>query len=144
VNWRSYVAQRLREIGPERVCALDAAARDVAIETLGATALVSAADGLANAPCEIALGVDALDGLDARSAQQLINRTRLYLAPRILLVVPTTCVLDEDAFRALGFTLAAVDADAVKRIHEYDLSTYKTIPDWLNARFWAHPERWEP
>ena len=30
------------------------------------------------------------------------------------------------------------------RIHYYDLDTYKTVPDWLNARFWANPERWEP
>lgn len=22
------------------------------------------------------------------------------------------------------------------------LHDYKTVPDWLNARFWAHPERW--
>jgi hypothetical protein len=144
VNWRSYLGQRLREIGATRVCVLDGPARNVATDTLGLDALVFAPDAVAGTPCELAIGVDALDGLDAQSAQQLINRTRLYLAPRILLAVPTTCVLDEDAFRALGFTLAAVDAEAAKRIHEYDLSTYKTVPDWLNARFWAHPERWEP
>lgn len=144
MNWRSYIGQRLREIGATRVCVLDTVAGDVAINVLGADALVFAPDAVAASPCELAIGVEALNGLDAQSAQQLINRTRLYLAPRILLAVPTTCVLDEDAFRALGFTLAAVDADAEKRIHEYDLSTYKTVPDWLNARFWAHPERWEP
>jgi hypothetical protein len=30
------------------------------------------------------------------------------------------------------------------RIHYYDLDTYKSVPDWLNNRYWANPERWEP
>lgn len=25
-------------------------------------------------------------------------------------------------------------------IYGYDILTYKTCPDWLNSRFWAHPE----
>lgn len=28
-------------------------------------------------------------------------------------------------------------------IYHYSLHGYKSIPDWLNARFWAHPERWD-
>lgn len=27
------------------------------------------------------------------------------------------------------------------RCFEYQLTNYKAVPDWLNARFWAHPER---
>ncbi len=27
------------------------------------------------------------------------------------------------------------------RCFEFQLSNYKLVPDWLNARFWAHPER---
>jgi hypothetical protein len=34
-----------------------------------------------------------------------------------------------NAFRALGFTLAATDT-AELRIYDYDLATYKTVPDW--------------
>jgi len=25
----------------------------------------------------------------------------------------------------------------------YQLHNYKSVPDWLNARFWANPERWK-
>ncbi len=47
-------------------------------------------------------------------------------------------------FIALGFALAATDTTEKVRIHEYDLGTYKPVPDWLNSRFWANPGRWEP
>lgn len=29
------------------------------------------------------------------------------------------------------------------RCFEYQLTNYKAVPDWLNARFWAHPERFD-
>jgi hypothetical protein len=27
-------------------------------------------------------------------------------------------------------------------IYGFDLGTYKTTPEWLNTRYWAHPEHW--
>lgn len=143
MTWREHVEARLREIRPESVCALDDAAHRLASGALPGTPVRRHGDP-AGAPCALALGVDALDGLDARAAEQLIGRIRLYVAPRILLAAPADCALDEAAFRALGFTLSATDPAANKRVHYYDLDTYKTVPDWLNARFWANPERWEP
>jgi hypothetical protein len=61
-----------------------------------------------------------------------------------LLAELSGCALDEDAFRALGFTLSSADTAENMRIYYYDLDTYKTVPDWLNSRHWANPERWEP
>ena len=143
MTWRDHLRTRLLEIQPESVCALDAAARQLAGEALLNTPLRTP-DAQPDSPCALALGIDALNGLSARQAQHLISQTRLYLAPRILLVVPSGCVLDEAMFRALGFTLYATDPTDGTRIHDYDLDTYKTVPDWLNPRFWANPERWEP
>ena len=143
MNWRDHLQHRLLDIRPASVCALDAAAHQLAEGVLPDTP-VRKHDRLPDTPCALALGIDALNGLDAQQAQHLISQTRLYIAPRILLAVRTDCVLDEDMFIALGFALAATDTTANVRIHEYDLDTYKTVPDWLNARFWAHPERWEP
>jgi hypothetical protein len=143
MNWRTRLQTRLLEIQPASVLALDEQARTLASRALPAVP-VSLLDTLPDAPCSLALGIDALDGLNAQQAQHLISRTRLYAAPRILLAVPSDCVLDEDTFRALGFTLSATDATENRRIHYYDLDTYKTVPDWLNARHWANPERWEP
>jgi hypothetical protein len=141
MSWRAQLEARLREIRPASVCALDAAARQLADDVLPGTPLASP---VPSSPCALALGIDALDDLDADTARQLIGRTRLYVAPHILLAVSAGCALDEAMFRALGFTLCATDATAGMRIHEYDIETYKNVPDWLNSRFWANPERWQP
>lgn len=143
MNWRDHLQARLLEIRPDSVCALDAAAHRLAAGVLRDTP-VRMHGGPPEQACTLALGIDALSGLDTRQAQHLINHTRLYVAPRILLAVRSDCALDEETFRALGFTLSATDSTENVRIHYYDLDTYKTVPDWLNARFWAHPERWQP
>ena len=143
MTWRDHLRTRLLEIQPESVCALDATARQLAGEVLPETPVLMPAPQ-PDAPCALALGIDVLNGLSAEQARHLISQARLYLAPRILLVVPSGCVLDEAMFRALGFTLHATDPTDGTRIHDYDLDTYKTVPDWLNPRFWANPERWEP
>lgn len=143
MDWRAYLDARLRALRPATLCALDDAARDFATRSLPDTP-IRPLDITGSAPCALALGLTALDGLDADAARHLIHRIRLYAAPRLLLVARADCALDDDAFRALGFVLDAADADAHVRIQSYDLDTYKTVPDWLNARFWAHPDRWEP
>lgn len=143
MNWRDNLQSRLLEIQPASVCALDEQAHRLATEVLPDTP-VRMHDDSPGQTCALALGIDALTGLDAPQARHLINQTRLYIAPRVLLVAPSGCVLDEAAFRALGFTWSATDPADGPRIYDYDLATYKTVPDWLNPRFWAHPERWEP
>jgi len=95
-------------------------------------------------PCNLALGLSILDELDATSARHLIHRVRLYASPRLLLRVPIGCALDDEAFSALGFVREATDPATGSRIQSYDLATYKSTPEWLNARYWAHPDRWEP
>lgn len=143
MNWRDQLVLRLQETRAASVCVLDAAARDLAGSALPSTSLRACAPP-PEGRCALALGVDVLNGMPAREAELLIFRLRTYVAPRVLLVAQRGCALDEAAFRALGFTLALNDTTAQVRIHDYDIGTYKTVPDWLNARFWAHPERWEP
>jgi hypothetical protein len=143
VHWRDHVLSRLREAQPASVCTLDAAARQLAGGALPNVPLYTYPD-LPDPPCTLALGVDALNGLDAPQAGHLIHRIRTYAAPRLLLVAQAGCALDEAGFRALGFSLSLTDTTENVRVYHYDLSTYKAVPDWLNARFWAHPERWEP
>jgi hypothetical protein len=142
-SWRDYLQTRLLEIQPASVCALDAAAQQLAGQMLRDTP-IHLHGNPPEQTCALALGIDALNGLDAPRAQQLIGRVRLYAAPRILIAAQPGCALDDAAFRALGFTLSLVDTTENVRVYHYDLDTYKTVPDWLNARFWAHPERWEP
>lgn len=143
MKWREHLRARLLDIQPATVCVLDAAAHALARDALK-EAPVQLQENSSGQRYDVALGVDALDGLNIRQAEHLINRTRLYVAPRILLVARADCALTEDMFIALGFTLSATDASENVRIHYYDLDTYKTVPDWLNARHWANPERWQP
>jgi hypothetical protein len=143
MHWRDHLGNHLLEQKPASVCALDESAYLLAQNVLPATP-VYRHDATADSPCALALGIDILSGLNAQQAQQLINQTRLYSAPRILLAVPSDCALDEAAFRALGFMQSATDPTDGMHVFHYDLDTYKTVPDWLNARYWAHPERWTP
>lgn len=142
--WRDALQTRLLAIQPGSVCALDAAALQLARDVLPETPVRAHDDSPPERPCALALGIDALNGLDAQQAQHLISRVRLYVAPRLLLVAPPDCTLDDTAFRALGFMLSTTEAAQGPRVYYYDIDTYKMVPDWLNSRFWAHPERWEP
>jgi hypothetical protein len=141
--WRDHLLVRLREIQPDSLCALDAAAYQLALDALPNTPVIMHGQQPVQTGM-LALGVDALIGLDAQHAQHLISQTRLYIAPRVLLVAQPDCALDEQSFRALGFTLSLNDPADRTHVYYYDLDAYKTVPDWLNARYWAHPERWKP
>ncbi|AAZ97949.1 conserved hypothetical protein [Thiobacillus denitrificans ATCC 25259] len=143
MNWPAHVEALLREAKPASVCALDPAALELAAAALPDLTIQRYHES--EPPrCVVALGVDALNGLAANAIEQLIGRIRTYSAQRLLLVAHAGCALDEAGFRALGFVVSLVDVETGTRVYDYDIDTYKSVPDWLNARFWAHPERWEP
>jgi len=57
-------------------------------------------------------------------------------------------VLSDERFFAFGFRVINTQhkvgtnsMDTNKRLYAYRLSDYKKPPEWLNARFWANPER---
>lgn len=50
------------------------------------------------------------------------------------------CVrLSRSDFFSLGYTECTASTD----LYLYSLKHYKTPPAWLNAKYWAHPERWD-
>ena len=69
------------------------------------------------------------------------------LFPEQLLVCLEDATPSDQTFFAFGFRrLNAVNSVAMSasaRWFEYRLSAYKSSPDWLNARFWANPERYD-
>jgi hypothetical protein len=142
IGWADWLQQRLGDLNPARLCTLDAGADRFVADALPLIPRHSL-DSV-DAPCALALGVNALDDLDATSARHLIHHVRLFAASRLLLLARPDCSLDDADFRALGFIREAFDPETGLRIQSYDLATYKSTPDWLNARYWAHPERWEP
>jgi len=90
----------------------------------------------------------AIDNADANFEQRLGRAVRAF-PHRILLHCGPAARLDEqdDApFYAFGFNKLRMSTgmdehSEDERWFEYRLSRYKTPPDWLNARFWANPER---
>jgi hypothetical protein len=122
--------------GIASVHALDPAAAGWLAAHLPATRVVT---GFERA--DVAFGLAALDGLDAPAANALLFRARTWLAPCVVVAVPPACALAEDALRALAFETFAQAGEAA--LWQFNLATYKPAPDWLNARFWANPERWE-
>ncbi|OBS08039.1 DUF6231 family protein [Acidihalobacter prosperus] len=84
---------------------------------------------------------------------ETLSRTageRLIAALRDIHADTLYCLVDADTWpapdmAALGLRAVGVYPRAAGRLalYHFDLYDYKRTPDWLNARFWAHPERWD-
>jgi len=59
---------------------------------------------------------------------------------------PATALYGDEQFFAFGFRRIGQSSEVSElqqRWYVYSLRDYKRSPDWLNARFWAHPERFD-
>lgn len=76
---------------------------------------------------------------------QLVAKSRDVLSSRVLLECGSDAALKEEDMLALAFSRYAItDADNREyRYYYFDLKTYKTVPDWLNPKFWANPQNWD-
>ena len=77
---------------------------------------------------------------DTQKAQMLV-KLRDLLAKRIVV----TCKLqDEKLLRSLGFTqlIDKTTHDSDFALWQFNILTYKHVPDWFNSKFWANPENW--
>lgn len=61
--------------------------------------------------------------------------------PQRLVISIESSEPDDAAFFAFGFRKLQLADQGSIRLFEYCLSEYKQVPDWLNARYWANPER---
>lgn len=90
-----------------------------------------------------ALAAGILNNMDKQSAIQLLGQL-IRQSPIVLVVTCENHPLDFNDFLSLGMH-RLVEADSEGRaLYGFDLRNYKTVPDWLNAKYWAHPERWKP
>ena len=88
-----------------------------------------------------------LERVDAESGAHLIARLRDLHTRRFCVVLPTN---DGErrwqASELIAMGLAHWSRESVNQatleVYGFDLGTYKTTPEWLNARHWAHPEHW--
>lgn len=92
-----------------------------------------------------------LERLEKSRGEQLLAWLRDLQGGRFLVLVPIgprshqLSQWEGNELLALGLVLAGryPGAEGECHLYRYDLNNYKTVPDWFNARFWAHPERWD-
>lgn len=89
-----------------------------------------------------ALTINQSDNSDAHKNQQRltqgITRLRDLLARRVLVL----------ASPEFGATLHALGFSQIEQLSEnlviwqFNILSYKQVPDWLNSKYWANPENW--
>lgn len=94
--------------------------------------------------CRSVVGVLQFDGDTHNLDPQLGLAIRLF--PEQLLVHCSAPAIGDERFFAFGFrrlnrSVSQSMSLADSRWYEYQMSRYKDVPDWLNARFWANPDR---
>jgi len=84
---------------------------------------------------------DEMQKISEMQKSQLLVKLRDLMAKRIVVV---SRLQDEKLLRSLGFTQlidkTAHSADFA--LWQFNILTYKHVPDWFNSRFWANPENW--
>jgi hypothetical protein len=100
---------------------------------------------------EFAIVSNCIEHLEKASAEHLLARLRDIHTKKLVIVVPIgeqwknhTSHWEETDLLALGFILKADLTVDHKPVHVYafDITSYKTTPDWLNSKYWANPELW--
>lgn len=78
-------------------------------------------------------------------SQQIGQAVRAF--PNRLIVYTSSKTVPDTLFFAFGFrklnVIESASASTENRWYEFRLSHYKQSPDWLNAQFWANPERFK-
>lgn len=83
-----------------------------------------------------------MQDLSTKQKSQSLVKLRDLMAKRIVVV---SALEDEKLLRALGFT-QLIDKTAHSSnfaLWQFNILTYKHVPDWFNAKFWANPENWD-
>lgn len=70
-----------------------------------------------------------------------IGRLRDLLAERVLVLTPEHSQQWTTA-KMLGFGFKRIAELKGWQAWGFDIHTYKEVPDWLNAKFWANPQNW--
>jgi len=87
------------------------------------------------------LGPDVAGTLARAEAGRLVAALRDVHARRLVLALPEPVPAGWEAPACVALGLTPVGEGG--RLWRFDLHDYKETPDWLNPRFWAHPELWD-
>lgn len=137
-----FILQELAHRQPETILALDALAGKWARFHLTNHAGRLVETGSAQV-VSLALIGNALDNLQKPDALTLLGGL-IRLAPFVLVAAKENQPLDFNDYLSLGMQRWHGPDESGVVVYGFDLYTYKTVPDWLNSKYWAHPELWKP
>ena len=140
----------VQEIKPKTLLVIGAETLDLDTEAIQCSQIsvsdsLSALDGLGRFDLVIALG--ALSELDKKHGELLLGSLRNLHAKRLLLShtpCPNWSLQDFLAFAMSELNRYPANADSPEQqLFEYNIFSYKSVPDWLNNKFWANPKMWD-
>ena len=149
-HFRPIVHALLAETQAQRVLVNDTEAQALVASSPQAAgldlALVSTPDIVAGRwPHRADLAIAILHAQDQPHASALIAALRDLYAKRVLLFLPSAAFQwKSENLIGLGLSLLAnyeIEGQAYQA-WSFDIRTYKSVPDWLNPKFWANPENW--
>ncbi len=88
-------------------------------------------------------GTDAGFSSTPVAVLQMLAQCRDRVARRVFVKIEKqtqSANLQRPDLLALGFY--GVDIGQKEQLYFFSLRGYKSVPNWLNAKYWAHPERW--
>lgn len=103
--------------------------------------------GLKDKIYDLAIISDALQKIPKARGENLLARLRDVQAKHLLVELTASDIeagWSEADMLALGLKhMKEQRKDAKSQLYEFNIATYKNTPDWLNPKYWAHPERWD-
>jgi hypothetical protein len=105
----------------------------------------SHADCVLVAPADAAdMAIAFLDAIGGKAQVFALIGLLKQKAPAVLIAVNDGAPMGFNDYLSLGMQRLAEADERGRSLYLFDLHTYKPAPDWLNAKYWAHPELWKP
>lgn len=101
---------------------------------------------------DLAFVSHCLEYMDKTQADIVISKLRDLHSERLIVVIPIGLGWSQhkshwthNEMLAFGLVHIGSHQHQNKPVHVYafDLTTYKATPEWLNSRYWAHPEMFD-
>ena len=147
----SDLSQLLKEIQPNSLLLIGDTAKLQSIEAVAEVQQISTADSLSALAdlgrFDLVIVLGALNELDKKQGELLLGSLKNLHAKRLLLShtpSPEWSLQDFLAFAMSELNHYPVNADSPEQqLFEYNIFSYKSVPDWLNNKFWANPNMWD-
>lgn len=142
MNLEDFIAHELAKRLPARLLPADEHARHLAHVFLQARPEAEVTDEDSQGIALVLIG----DSLAALEQTEAIRRLAVLMrrAPVVLAAARENAPLGFNDYLSLGMQRLYGPDSGQQCVYAFDLHSYKPAPDWLNPKYWAHPERWEP